>query len=288
MLGDGYLPGAMLVGARLRSLAPDIDRVCMVTHDVGPRARSELSKVFTRVLEVPYVSVAPVYVKKNAELARVYAHSFTKLNVLRITGPYEKIAYIDADMMPLKNVAALFDAPTPAGVFVGCLRPWHDTASLVAYKASSACRLDASKPIPVGLSKRMAGCRPEYDIGVETSVMVVKPDAAEFDRLVSLIRVIERTMPMADRARLLKGDTRLLNHAWEGRWHPLDIRYLARWVGEEHDEVWIADSYGNDGKPWDSVPGSKTHAYPDVRLWWKLNNNDLRSRRSLVKSPKSS
>jgi hypothetical protein len=47
MLGDGYLPGALLVGAQLRALAPGIDRICMVTHDVSARARAELAKVFT-------------------------------------------------------------------------------------------------------------------------------------------------------------------------------------------------------------------------------------------------
>ena len=267
MLGDGYLPGALLVGMQLSTIAPEIDRVCMVTPDVSPRARSALNLVFTTVLDVPYISVDPTYVKKNEKLAFVYSHTFTKLNVLKIPGGYDKIAYIDADMIPLRNVAALFNAETPAGVFVGCFRPWHDAASLRAYKASIACRLDGpSKALPPGFSRR-AGCtRPEVDIGVETSVMVVRPDAAEFERLVSMVREIERSRPMADKMRLLKGDTTLLSSAWDGRWHPLDIRYLARWVGESHDEVWIADSYGNDGKPWQN--GAKAE-YPDTALWLK-------------------
>jgi hypothetical protein len=74
---------------------------------------------------------------------------------------------------------------------------------------------------------------------------------------------------MAEKLLLLRGDTTLLNHAWDGKWHPLDVRYLARWVGEEHGEVWIADAYGSDGKPWEA----KTADYPDVRLWRSIWNS---------------
>ena len=61
----------------------------------------------------------------------------------------------------------MFDAETPAGVFVGCFQPWQSAASLEAYKASVACRLDPTETIPTRAAlAKLTGCRPEVDLGL--------------------------------------------------------------------------------------------------------------------------
>ena len=261
MLGDGYLMGAIMVAMKLRRLAPEYDRVCMVTSDVSARARQLLSTLFTHVTDVPYIDIKPIHVKKSERLAFVYSRTFTKLNVLGLT-QYEKVAYLDADTLPMKNVRGLFGYDTPAGVFIGCLRPWSSPDVLRQYKRSGACSVLFAEgrhgPVSEAVHEQLQGT--ECAIGFETSVMVVKPDVAELSRLIGHLKE-KGDVPSP----LLKGDSTLLNHMWKGRWHPLDPRYMARWVGDEHDEVWVIDCYG-DGKPW---AADADETYAEVILWRK-------------------
>src|SRR5579872_5164662 len=81
MLGDGYVPGALVAAASLRARRTRHALVCMVTADVSEAARAQLRVLFDRVVEVPAVE-HPSRPMPSEKQARMYggwiARSYTK------------------------------------------------------------------------------------------------------------------------------------------------------------------------------------------------------------------
>ena len=126
MLGDGYLPGCLLLAKSLRDASPrlcaEVDLVCMVTPDVSASARADLRTLFDRVDEVPYIELPPARVPHRPAVRPIYARTFTKLRFLQYK-QYAKVLLMDADMVAVRpDLFSLFDLSPPAAVFFGCLR----------------------------------------------------------------------------------------------------------------------------------------------------------------------
>jgi len=129
MKGDAYVPGALIMGYSLKRIS-SLDRLVMVTDDVTLSARNTLSKIF-KVISVSYIEhvarPAAVDIARKKKLSKmtnfkdVYASwidvSHTKWNMLNI-GKYKKILFLDADMIILNNIDAIFNLDTPAGMFI--------------------------------------------------------------------------------------------------------------------------------------------------------------------------
>ncbi|ACH69391.1 p13 [Trichoplusia ni granulovirus LBIV-12] len=119
MIGDKYVAGALALGESLLNSGTKHQLVCMVTEDVSKAAVSSLSTVYNSVITVPYMSFkcGSMMTQRQKELyANWIDHAFTKWRVFQLI-TYQKILYLDADHVIVKNIDHLFDLEPPAMCF---------------------------------------------------------------------------------------------------------------------------------------------------------------------------
>jgi alpha-N-acetylglucosamine transferase len=118
MKGDVYTITACVCAESLIASKTKFDRVCMVTKDVSETARSLLRKSFTHVVDVNYLSCKTVQLTPVPE--KIYQNwkndSFTKWQCLLLT-QYEKVIFIDSDIVVQENIDHLFEMDAPAACF---------------------------------------------------------------------------------------------------------------------------------------------------------------------------
>ncbi len=116
MLGDRYIPAAIVLAQSLIDLNSQADRVVLVTPDVTQEGRNILAKFFDKVIEINYVTVQNWRTKKQTH--RKYLELvFTKFHLFNLT-QYKKILLIDADAIVLKYPDHIFTLEAPAGCFL--------------------------------------------------------------------------------------------------------------------------------------------------------------------------
>jgi hypothetical protein len=127
MRGDKYVPGAILLAYTLRRAHVHADVICMVTADVT-KTRLVACGFFSQVVEVPYIRhAAAMRTKKQREIYSSWIDdSFTKWNCLNIGAGapaprYEKICFVDADMMFRSSPDSVWRFNAPAAIFT---LPW--------------------------------------------------------------------------------------------------------------------------------------------------------------------
>ena len=122
MLGDSYVPGALVTGHSLRTVKTRHATACMVTPDVSASAREALGHVFDEVLEVPYIEhrAKPLKSEKQQAMYAWMDKSFTKWNCLGFA-QWARVVFCDADTCFVRNADDLFDLHAPAGCFSN---PW--------------------------------------------------------------------------------------------------------------------------------------------------------------------
>ncbi len=119
MLGDEYVKGAIALAKSLMLTKTECDLVCMITKDVSETGLNSLKKYFTKLLIVEYISYPcpPMLTKRQNQMYGGWInHAFTKWRCLELT-QYEKIVYLDADHLAVKNLDHLFALPAPALCF---------------------------------------------------------------------------------------------------------------------------------------------------------------------------
>lgn len=125
MLNDIYAAGAVVMAKSLRNVNTKYPIHCMVTDDVSTECKKFLKLHFDHLIEVPTISHPCVKLKhkrQQSEYGSWIGSSFTKLNVFKERlFPYEKVMFLDADMIFTKNCDHLFELETPALTFS---TPW--------------------------------------------------------------------------------------------------------------------------------------------------------------------
>lgn len=118
MLGDRYVPGALVLGQSLQRVKTKYTTAVMVTKDVSADAKKALKTTFDRVIDVEYIMCDTAYPKtqRQKEIYTWQDKSMTKWNCLLFT-EWKKIIFLDADMRFLHNADDLFDLQAPAGCF---------------------------------------------------------------------------------------------------------------------------------------------------------------------------
>lgn len=117
LFGDGYVPGALVLGWSLRECGTTAKLVIMVTSEISEEAKTALRVVWDDVRVIPYIEAIPI-MRKWTRFGNVYdwiSKSFTKINVLGLK-EYSKIVLFDADMLAVANPDELFSVPSPAGI----------------------------------------------------------------------------------------------------------------------------------------------------------------------------
>jgi glycogenin glucosyltransferase len=106
--GDDYLPGIETLGRSLVETGTSVPRVAMVTHDVSSAARARLEGSGWSVREVESIGNP-----RADRLMPRFANVFTKLRAWSLV-EFDKLVFLDADTVVLRNVDDLFDRPALA------------------------------------------------------------------------------------------------------------------------------------------------------------------------------
>lgn len=274
-LGDNYVAGALVVAQSLAEVATRFETICMVTLDVSPDARDALRKVFTRVVQVPYIIKTDMPDLPTIKLRKLYgswiSHSYTRWNVLDPLqfGEYEKLCLLDADLVFVENCDHLFDLPTPAATASSpWARPYCETGMQNYFLHEDGTELAHGEAVDMSA---LAMARQKSFI-CRTSVALVKPEREVFGELMRILTqpgafAVHRCLNGYDEAvfadTFLNLGRQMYNIHQQYNW---TIGKDAWLVNGEQPSVYAW--YGVE-KPWDLDPS----AWPDLRVWQNIAEN---------------
>lgn len=156
MIGDNYIPGALVLAYSIKKTNTKHDVVCMVTDDVSENGKITLKEVFDHVILVPKISIECKRLKsekQNAMYGKWINHSFTKWNCLDFT-QYNKVLFLDADMIVFSNIDNIFKLKAPAATFSSpWCKPFVDTGAVNPYGQPKSGDQIKTEDIVTGLKK---------------------------------------------------------------------------------------------------------------------------------------
>jgi len=120
MHNPNYIYGTITLGYSLKLTNTKYDLVCMVTDDLYEKYNKYLELVYDKIVKIPYVNFNEhsLTIKKHKEIYNEwYNISYTKWECLKLT-EYNKICFLDSDLLILKNIDHLFEIDAPAACFV--------------------------------------------------------------------------------------------------------------------------------------------------------------------------
>ena len=188
-----YLDGCILGALGLKRQKTLADVICFITHDINEDDKKKLEVVFDKVIYVPYIS--PYDMGGEGELKTImmdpkifkncnnysekhpYSHVFFKLHIFNPDlFPYEKVCFVDSDLVPMNYYDSLFMLDTPAG--------WVEYKKKIPYKESfhwDRCDfLKHGEKIP----KIFTDVDTPGGADVNAGLMVVSPNKKEYDSMI--------------------------------------------------------------------------------------------------------
>ena len=193
-----YLDGCILGALGLKRQGVNADVICFVTPDINLQDRMKLAVVFDEVIRVPYISPYDMPDDGDENLKTIkmdpkifdncnkytkmhpYTHVFFKLHIFNPDlFPYEKVCFVDSDLVPMNYYDSLFMLDTPAG--------WVEYRKKFPYKDSYAWdRCDFLKhgqKIP----KIFTDVDTPGGADVNAGLLVVKPSKTEYNSMIRQI-----------------------------------------------------------------------------------------------------
>lgn len=275
MKGDSYTPGALISAFSVRLTKTTADLVCMVTPDVSDQARSTLSIVFDRVIEVKEhrACCVPLKTTKQQQLYGWMDIAFTKWACLSFY-EYEKVCFIDADKIFLTNNDSIFQLPTPAGTF-DCpwAKPYRPTGQRNPYP-------DLRHGDPVPRNSIDQGFRRNSFVAIGTFVLL-SPDPEIYQRYLNLLNRHQDPKNPFGSNRCFSGMDEQsivsLYHYREGNFRlGHDEKYQWTMISSRYQFIpWHRDFLGDrvpkvihylGNKPW----ALARLTWPDLEAWWQL------------------
>ena len=188
-----YLDGCILGALGLRRQKTNADIVCFITPDISRDDKKKLEVVFDKVIYVPYIS--PYKMEGSGDLKTImmdpdifkncpnytkehpYSHVFFKIHIFNpALFPYEKVCFVDSDLVPMNYYDSLFMLDTPAG--------WVEYRKKLPYQKSfhwDRCDyLEHGKPIP----KIFTDIGTKGSSDVNAGLMVISPDKKEYEAII--------------------------------------------------------------------------------------------------------
>jgi len=279
---DSYLPGALVLAHALRIQGTRADLVCLVTPEISLGARGALGLLYDHVVEVEQLYVA--HRRRQERQDRPYL--FTRIQGLRLGADgdiglwYEKVAVVDADLLPLRYYDCLFGLSTPAGVINERKEHVMEVDERGRYVIADSVDVDGTwkwhriygdvcphgARIPAEITDRVS--MDPTNMGVNSALYVLEPSLREYDEI---MRDLERP-----EVRELVGgrfdwpEMQYLTWRWSGQWTNIDIRFSG-FNGYPRLSVLYGTHYAGF-KPW-SFKKAKAMArwarYDDFRVWFR-------------------
>lgn len=116
---ESYLPGALVLHYSLMRTNPRYPFLLLITPELGAGVRDVLSRhrIEYRVLEKPIAN------PNRVEKTHRWYHNYSTLHIFNLE--FEKIVYLDADMLITRNIDELFEKAHLSGVISGGSLPEH-------------------------------------------------------------------------------------------------------------------------------------------------------------------
>jgi alpha-N-acetylglucosamine transferase len=174
MGGEAYLPGCLVVGTALRyHLQSPARLVCLVDDAVSGWARGLLSQLFDAVLEVPRLCAHETSYPEDM-LSEAYRCIYTKLHLFdSALLPYERVIFVDADLLPLRCFDHLFTLPSPAAV----IESVHPTSQYGYVHHMHGVR--HGQPVPPSILHVASAS--DVRGGINAGLLVIHPDRNLFE-----------------------------------------------------------------------------------------------------------
>lgn len=113
---DNYLDGALVLNENLKFLKSKYSLLCLINENIS-RETIEVLDYF----EIEYKVMKSVKYINHNETNDYWMYTFDKLNVFSLN-EYEKVVYLDSDLLILENLDHLFETQVPS---MSLDLPWH-------------------------------------------------------------------------------------------------------------------------------------------------------------------
>ena len=185
MGGEQYLPGCLVVGAALRwHVQTRAALVCLVDDSVPAESRAVLAGSTIASLSSRACALTRAAIPSEL-LSDAYRDMYTKLHLFDAELlPYERVCFVDADLLPIRCFDHLFTLPAPAAVIESV-----DPTSQFAY-VQHMHGVRHGEPVPPAILELTS----DEDVtgGINSGLLVIQPDRARFEDMVARI---QRPMP---------------------------------------------------------------------------------------------
>jgi alpha-N-acetylglucosamine transferase len=115
---DDFLPGVLVLNYSLKKHDNNAPLIALINEGVSPEIID-----FLEMYKIPTKIINPIDSSNYAENKyRGFAHIFSKLHIFNCF-EYEKIVYLDADLLICDNIESLFERPHMSAVSAGSVLP---------------------------------------------------------------------------------------------------------------------------------------------------------------------
>lgn len=259
----GYVPGVEALRHSLQKSGSPWPLVVMVTPGIEAATRRSLSDAGCVVREVPILGPDPALAHRYAN-AR-FAEVWSKLAVWTLE-EYQRVAFLDADMLVVQNMDEVFELPLQAGFIAAC----------------HACRCNPNRIASYPESWQPENCYYSWcedpqmtahppatlDNYLNGGFLLLTPDKDMYDTMVTQLAA------MADISDYVFAEQDFLNDVFRDRWVPLHYGYNAlKTLALQHPKMWDFSQVKNVhyiiDKPWEKFPEPDDKWYALHRLWWE-------------------
>eukprot|EP00743_Colponemidia_sp_Colp-15_P005427 GILK01005833.1.p1 GENE.GILK01005833.1~~GILK01005833.1.p1 ORF type:complete len:371 (+),score=47.31 GILK01005833.1:49-1161(+) len=254
MVGDNYVCGALVLGWSLRKVNTTAHLAVMVTNDVSAEGRAALETIFDSVIEVPYLEAEAIQRsgRRFEHMYRWLDKCFTKFNMFKLT-QFDKVAFLDADMLAVANPDDLFQLDCPAGIcsVVTDDTKWH------------------GKILPSSIVRRSMS-----DYGIRGCLHLVHPNLYDYEAMMD--KLAGGTYGTRDKH--IGPDERLITEYYLSQWTHVHKQYGCHsWKTNElqgaepkmlhfvSEKPWVSDNDWPDFALWNRTAESLLTTHPQLR-----------------------
>ena len=102
---DDYLEGVLVLQENLKFLKSKYDLICLINETITEETKKILDYFKIKYIEFPKIE----YVSKDNDNSH-WVNTFDKFNIFKLLD-YDKVVYLDSDLLILKNIDNLFTEP---------------------------------------------------------------------------------------------------------------------------------------------------------------------------------
>jgi len=250
--GDNYLEGVLTLGYSLLETKTSYDVVCMVTPDVSEDAKNKMRMVNIIPIDVPYLryNSKPLLSKKQRDVYQSWMNvSYTKWNCLNLD--YDKILFLDADLVVAQNIDHVFLCNAPATRFTSEI---YGDAKL-------------PKKVHPNTIKKLLSTRKGV---INGSIVLLHPNKSHY---IGLKRMLRQMEPFGFNS-LSGSDEQALSYFMSVydkgpklSWVNLSKGYLLSWRDNVPSTNTYVYNFTGSDKPWNKDLTN----FPDTVVWYAMN-----------------